>query len=232
MGQRWLLDTYAALWLFTANHSFYPGHFDAHPGARRGVPGAPQLQYPAPDVGGLRRDLLRRGARRPSRVSPTLIGCPTCAWGRPSRPAGRTTALGQTRGERGRRCPIWCRLHHVLRRVADGAGRHDPACPVVWWLTQSLCRRAGFAQHCRKRRGGPEGPRAGNRASLWDLLWWTAGGSNSRPPRCERGALPAELAAQYPTILPRAARETTLRATNPAQFSTYVRALRLEPAWP
>jgi hypothetical protein len=27
------------------------------------------------------------------------------------------------------------------------------------------------------------------------LKWWTAGGSNSRPPRCERGALPAELAA-------------------------------------
>ena len=26
-------------------------------------------------------------------------------------------------------------------------------------------------------------------------IWWTAGGSNSRPPRCERGALPAELAA-------------------------------------
>ena len=26
--------------------------------------------------------------------------------------------------------------------------------------------------------------------------WWTAGGSNSRPPRCERGALPTELAAQ------------------------------------
>jgi hypothetical protein len=25
--------------------------------------------------------------------------------------------------------------------------------------------------------------------------WWTAGGSNSRPPRCERGALPTELAA-------------------------------------
>ena len=27
-------------------------------------------------------------------------------------------------------------------------------------------------------------------------FWWTAGGSNSRPPRCERGALPTELAAQ------------------------------------
>src|SRR6266850_6810399 len=25
--------------------------------------------------------------------------------------------------------------------------------------------------------------------------WWTARGSNPRPPRCERGALPAELAA-------------------------------------
>jgi hypothetical protein len=28
------------------------------------------------------------------------------------------------------------------------------------------------------------------------IYWWTARGSNSRPPRCERGALPAELAAQ------------------------------------
>ena len=27
--------------------------------------------------------------------------------------------------------------------------------------------------------------------------WWTAGGSNSRPPRCERGALPTELAAPH-----------------------------------
>jgi hypothetical protein len=26
MGQKWLLDAYAALWLFTSNHSFYPGH--------------------------------------------------------------------------------------------------------------------------------------------------------------------------------------------------------------
>ena len=27
--------------------------------------------------------------------------------------------------------------------------------------------------------------------------WWTARGSNSRPPHCERGALPTELAAHY-----------------------------------
>ncbi len=28
MGERWLLDAYAALWLFTDNHSFYPGASD------------------------------------------------------------------------------------------------------------------------------------------------------------------------------------------------------------
>ena len=30
-----------------------------------------------------------------------------------------------------------------------------------------------------------------------ELLWWTAWDSNPRPPRCERGALPAELAAPF-----------------------------------
>jgi hypothetical protein len=25
VGERWLIDTYAGLWLFTGNHSFYPG---------------------------------------------------------------------------------------------------------------------------------------------------------------------------------------------------------------
>ena len=28
-------------------------------------------------------------------------------------------------------------------------------------------------------------------------LWWTVGGSNPRPPHCERGALPAELTAHF-----------------------------------
>jgi hypothetical protein len=27
----------------------------------------------------------------------------------------------------------------------------------------------------------------------WTVCWWSGGGSNSRPPHCERGALPAEL---------------------------------------
>ena len=45
---------------------------------------------------------------------------------------------------------------------------------------QPACCREG----CRERRAGRG--------------WWTARGSNPRPPRCERGALPAELAAQGP----------------------------------
>ncbi len=32
--------------------------------------------------------------------------------------------------------------------------------------------------------------------------WWTAQGSNLRPPRCERGALPAELAAHFRGCVP------------------------------
>ena len=42
-------------------------------------------------------------------------------------------------------------------------------------------KRESLAGKCGWKEGGEE--------------WWTAGGSNSRPPRCERGALPTELAA-------------------------------------
>lgn len=34
------------------------------------------------------------------------------------------------------------------------------------------------------------------------IVWWTEGGSNSRPPHCERGALPAELSAHELRIIP------------------------------
>ena len=34
-------------------------------------------------------------------------------------------------------------------------------------------------------------------------FWWTAGDSNPRPPRCERDALPAELAAHGMQMLQR-----------------------------
>ena len=34
------------------------------------------------------------------------------------------------------------------------------------------------------------------------LKWWSSGGSNPRPPHCERGALPTELLPQSTVILP------------------------------
>ena len=49
--------------------------------------------------------------------------------------------------------------------------------------------RCGKRRHARPIRAQSEGPlteRASNQ-------WWRGGGSNSRPPHCERGALPAEL---------------------------------------
>ena len=41
----------------------------------------------------------------------------------------------------------------------------------------------------RSKRGG------GQNLVLFKGSWWTRGDSNPRPPRCERGALPAELLA-------------------------------------
>src|SRR5579884_36815 len=45
----------------------------------------------------------------------------------------------------------------------------------------------------------PLGPTDVQRIPDWPegfkVIWWTAWDSNPRPPRCERGALPAELAA-------------------------------------
>jgi integrase len=61
-------------------------------------------------------------------------------------------------------------------------------------------RRAGHVRFVHKvstkvRRRGRTAKR-GSRSCLFpEEFWWTAGGSNSRPPRCERGALPTELAA-------------------------------------
>ena len=51
VGERWLIDAYAGLWLFTSNHSFYPGTLPTTAGAHRRVPGARQLQHHAADDG-------------------------------------------------------------------------------------------------------------------------------------------------------------------------------------
>src|SRR5580765_3407849 len=63
----------------------------------------------------------------------------------------------------------WCE-HRLVLAVTDG---HKP----VTTTGGGGCRAVGFAGIAKEN-------------------WWTAGGSNSRPPRCERGALPTELAAQ------------------------------------
>ena len=46
-------------------------------------------------------------------------------------------------------------------------------------------------------------PRLHNLFACNDLGWWTARGSNSRPPHCERGALPTELAAHWSSCVAR-----------------------------
>src|SRR5262245_32894793 len=48
------------------------------------------------------------------------------------------------------------------------------------------------------------------------VSWWTAGGSNPRPPDCEPGALPAELAAQGEAIIVQ---------DHPARFKVFIRPL-------
>src|SRR4029453_7852202 len=49
---------------------------------------------------------------------------------------------------------------------------------------------------CRHRvRSWPYNDRVTRSCLFVDMMWWTTRGSNSRPPRCERGALPTELVA-------------------------------------
>ena len=54
---------------------------------------------------------------------------------------------------------------------------------------------AGHKLATRTSRRGRTKKKAVRRRLFPGQFWWTAGGSNSRPPRCERGALPTELAA-------------------------------------
>src|SRR5262249_58522474 len=59
-----------------------------------------------------------------------------------------------------------------------------------------------FAVHCAKDLPGLLDQAS---ALKWDRpnqdgVWWTVGGSNPRPPHCERGALPAELTAHSQEI--------------------------------
>ena len=70
---------------------------------------------------------------------------------------------------------------HTPDRRTEGRG---PEPPVAGHKTRTKTESG--------RRGLDD--RFGN-SRFAERCWWTARGSNSRPPRCERGALPAELAA-------------------------------------
>ena len=58
------------------------------------------------------------------------------------------------------------------------------------WLVRAFARRHNRVTFVGGTRGELE-----RIEGFAEENWWTAGGSNSRPPRCERGALPTELAA-------------------------------------
>ncbi len=60
-------------------------------------------------------------------------------------------------------------LHYAARRATIRRGRENRAAPVGMTSLGWWMKR--------------------------EVVWWTRGDSNPRPPRCERGALPAELLA-------------------------------------
>jgi putative transposase len=70
----------------------------------------------------------------------------------------------------------------TVERLMRGLGLRGTSRGRAWKITKTLGR-------CRTKK------KAVRRRLFPEESWWTAGGSNSRPPRCERGALPAELAA-------------------------------------
>ena len=123
---------------------------------------------------------LRRSARR----------------GRGHRPLSRCSARGPLGSSETRAASSWARAtRRALHGHGQGPSRRGPrrarrapldvACPGCVPATTML-------RHAAVRQG----------LSCW-WAWWTARGSNPRPPDCEPGALPAELAARRGTrILP------------------------------
>ena len=88
--------------------------------------------------------------------------------------------------------------------------------------SQQMYRFKGMPSGQAKKKG-PETIRA--------LLmgWWRGGGSNSRPPHCERGALPAELPPQRK---PDFNQNTPGNAWPACQDARFEKRRKAQPAWP
>jgi hypothetical protein len=89
-------------------------------------------------------------------------------------------------------------------------------------------RLAEFAR-IKTNSSGHITPKAGwsIRLSQSKVVWWTRPGSNRRPPRCERGALPAELLAhEQPKNFNRGAGRCQCHA-----FAGEFRAVRSQSDW-
>src|SRR5512138_425073 len=156
--------------------------------------GLPELSVPRMVPPRRRMPVTSRGARireRSNSSSPSKLSS------RPTQPmplfhavltTARMTAFSPGASPPPVRMPI--RLIELIRPDYNKEGRRYVA------ADPSSCRPSGqlFEKWTPLRRcsyGGqpPHRTESGG--------WWTAGGSNSRPPRCERGALPAELAAHF-----------------------------------
>ena len=111
----------------------------------------------------------------------------------------------QTLRSRGRPCPPlppYLSYCTVGERVDErGRGERPGGTPEIirkhyaQWTTQRQERILSLAQDTWDVRFFQISKKSAVSVDLQRIIWWTAWGSNPRPPRCERGALPTELAA-------------------------------------
>ena len=143
---------------------------------------------------GRRRDLGRHLHDRRITRSATSRSCATTS--RSSRSASSPSRFcrwsWRSCGTGAQRSP-----RDVLRPASPRLRWHPPRIGSGGWLAEPKLRLGSTAAGAPRYRvrapcasyGGHPSPGIGSEG------WWTAGGSNSRPLRCERSALPAELAA-------------------------------------
>ena len=119
--QRWLLDMYAALWLFGANDWYFPGTTVVTQAPMGAFQVHLSYNFRPQVVDGLRCDVLRRRPGDQARCPRPLHAVQFARRGH-HRAAGRAASLRQVGGEPGRHHPVRPRLQHLLLRLADGLG--------------------------------------------------------------------------------------------------------------